>query len=89
MHGKIEVNHSNIEVAGFVNWFPIGFMCIWYSSLFPVFRVHIEFMLLFMPVICFGLIYIMQSRRYNKIVSQLAEYNERQGWGPFRPSFPE
>lgn len=73
MHGKIEVNPSNIEVAGFVNWYPIGFICLWYSFLFPAFRFDIDFIFLLAPAIIFGVIYVMQSRRYNKIASQLAE----------------
>lgn len=73
MHGKIEVDHSNIRVAGIVNWYPIGFMCLWYSFLFPTFRFDIDLIFLLAPAIIFSVIYIIQSRRYNKIVSQLTE----------------
>jgi len=72
MHGKIEVNHSHMKVAGFANWYPIGFICLWYSFLIPAFRFDIDFVFILAPFIIFGAIYIMQSRRYNKIVSQLA-----------------
>jgi hypothetical protein len=73
MHGKIELNHTNIKVAGFVNWYPIAFFCLWYSFLFPTFMFDIDLIFLLAPTIIFAVIYIMQSRRYNKIVSQLTE----------------
>ena len=73
MHGRIEINHSDMQVAGFINWYPIGFICLWYSFLFPSFRFDIDIIFLLAPAIIFGIIYIMQSRRYSKIVSQLAE----------------
>ena len=76
MHGKIEVNHSNIKIAGLANWYPIGFVCLWYSFLFPTFRFDMDIMFLLAPVIIFGVIYFVQSRRYNKIASQLAEINK-------------
>ena len=73
MHGKIKVDNFNIKIAGIANWYPIGFICLWYSFLFPTFRFDIDFMFLLAPAIIFGVIYIMQLRRYNKIASQLAE----------------
>ena len=73
MHGKIEINHSNIKIDGFVNWYPIGFICLWYSFLLPTFRFKIDFLFLLAPGAIFGVIYLIQSIRYNKVVSKLAE----------------
>ena len=73
MHGKIKVDNSSIKISGLANWYPIGFLCLWYSFLFPTFRFDIDIIFLIAPVFIFGVIYIMQSRRYNKIASRLAE----------------
>ncbi len=75
MHGKIEINNAQFHVTGFSNWYPIAFMFLWYSSIFQGFRFSVDFMFLIAPVIIFGVIYLMQSRRYNKILSQLDEIN--------------
>ena len=76
MHGKIEVENANIKISGISNWYPIGFICLWYSFLIPTFRFDIDLMFLLAPVIIFGVIYIIQLRKYNKIVDYLAEIKE-------------
>ncbi|MCI5140887.1 MAG: hypothetical protein D3909_03995 [Candidatus Electrothrix sp. ATG1] len=73
MHGKIEIKNSNINISGFVNWYPIAFLCLWYAMLLPTFRHDIDIMFLLAPIAIFGIIYLMQSKKYNKIFSQIAE----------------
>ena len=73
MHGKIEINNTNINVIGIANWYPIAFICLWYSFLSPNFRLDVDFMFLIAPIIIFGVIYFIQSKKYNKIASQLFE----------------
>ena len=74
MHGKIDVENTTINVSGFSNWYPIGFIGLWYSFLIPTFRFDINYMFLLAPAIIFGVIYIIQSRKYNKIVNYLSEF---------------
>ena len=46
MHGKIEINSTNVIVSGLANWYPIAFLCLWYSFLIPNFKLEADIMFL-------------------------------------------
>ena len=73
MHGKIELDDSNVRISGIANWYPIAFMCLWYSVLLPTVSFDMEFVFLLAPAVVFGVIYMAQSRRYSRIAAQLVD----------------
>lgn len=73
MHGKIEIDDSNIRISGIANWYPIAFMCLWYSILLPTISFDVELLFLSAPAVIFGVIYMAQSRRYNQIAARLVD----------------
>ena len=75
MHGKIIINDSSIKVIGIANWFPITFLCFWYSQMIPYegLKTSSHMAFLVFPLILFGLIYFIQRKKYNKIITSLTE----------------
>ncbi|MGD0279719.1 MAG: hypothetical protein ABSC11_10480 [Smithella sp.] len=71
MHGKIEINSNKVHIVGLCNWYPLAFLVLWYSFLIPIVGFEFDIIFLIAPAIIFGFIYIIQSRRYSKIMTQL------------------
>jgi hypothetical protein len=74
MHGKIELNqnHGKTTVIGLSNWFPIAFGILWYSSILSGFSLQRDFVFFIAPIVIFGIIYFMQSSKYNKVIDHLS-----------------
>ncbi len=77
MHGKIETSRSHIIVTGLANWYPIAFTCLWYVILIPSFNHEVDLMFVVMPVIVFGVIYMIQAKKYRAVVAQLSKIKEQ------------
>jgi hypothetical protein len=71
MHGKIEINYNKVRIVGLCNWFPLAFAVLWYSMLLPRVEFELDIIFLIAPALVYGVSYVIQSRRYNKIVNQL------------------
>jgi len=71
MHGNIEINGNKVHIVGLCNWNPLAFLVLWYSFFLQNIELKIDIFFLIAPAIMFGVIYIIQSRRYNKIMTQL------------------
>jgi len=77
MHGKIEINNSKINVAGYANWFPISFLALWYSSFLKHFQFDTDIIFIIVPILIFAIIYVIQFRIYNNITKQLSEITKQ------------
>ena len=75
MHGKVQITDSSISVIGLANWYPIAFICLWYSMILPTFRFDMDLMFVLFPIVIFGVIYYFQTRKYNKIITCINEMN--------------
>jgi hypothetical protein len=72
MHGSLFYDEQNqiIVFRGLLNWFSFGFPVLWYSLIFSVpFHVKNTIFIIFIiaPLVVYTFIYLLQSRRYDKI----------------------
>ena len=76
MHGLISIDESEfkIKITGFANWDVFFFIILWYAAFALIFggsgfSNSILFAAAYMlgPIVCFGLIYIIQREKYGKI----------------------
>jgi len=76
MHGRITVNNSKLNITGFINWFPLAFISLWYVSLLPSLNIKRDFIFLVAPILIFGLIYFFEVKKFNKVVRILDEISK-------------